>query len=400
MSFLTLKRYKVGTFALGAAFLAVIVGQKLDRAGVTRSVSPLNNDDCFAVPGLEACEDARWVDQESGLAYLACSSREARTLWVPATSHLNATELPTVSTDYIALLDINTRQYKRVRLDGLPPAANGIWVHAIELYRSPSNPNKLTIFVNSHRPPSDRSLAPTQGADSVVEIFDTEVGSDSARYVKTIQHPLVRTPNSIAAVTDRSFYVSNDHRHKVHWSRKFEVLKSNPSDIIYCDASGSGEAQCMVAADNVIYPNGLASGPNGLVYQASTIEGLMRVWQAQPNHTLAAVEEVHINRHFDNVHVAVTPKGVDIYLTALTKLFDFMAAGKDGGRSGPRPAVEVFRVREQSEKKSGGKKYRSERVFGDSGEIVMGSTTAAPYQNKLLLTGLFSKEVMVCTLKQ
>ena len=94
MSFLTLKRYKVGTFALGAAFLAVIVGQKLDRAGVTRSVSPLNNDDCFAVPGapplspafepaekrahievrpdagLEACEDARWVDQESGLAYL------------------------------------------------------------------------------------------------------------------------------------------------------------------------------------------------------------------------------------------------------------------------------------------------------------------------------------------
>lgn len=51
MSFLTLKRYKVGTFALGAAFLAVIVGQKLDRAGVTRTVSPLNNDNCYAVPG-------------------------------------------------------------------------------------------------------------------------------------------------------------------------------------------------------------------------------------------------------------------------------------------------------------------------------------------------------------
>ncbi|TNY23594.1 serum paraoxonase/arylesterase [Rhodotorula diobovata] len=395
MSFLSLKRYKLGTLALGAAFLAVIVNRKVDRAGVYRTVSPLNNDDCFNVPGLEACEDARWVDQESGLAYLACSSQEARMNWVPATLHLNASQLPTVSTDYIALFDINTRKHKRVELQGLPPAANGIWVHAIEVYRSPSSPSNLTLFVNSHRPPADRSLAPTQGADSVVEIFETEVGSNSARWVKTVRHPLVRTPNSVAAVNERQFYVSNDHRHKVHWTRKWEVLKSVPSDIIFCDASGPGDAQCMVAADQVVYPNG--NGPNGLVYQASTIEGLMRVWQAQPNHTLTPVEEVHINRHFDNVHVNAATG--DIFLTALTKLFDFMAAGKDGGRSGIPPAVEVFRVREDK-KKSGGKRYTSERVFGDSGEVVMGSTAAAPYQDKLLLTGLFSPHVVVCTLKQ
>jgi len=176
--------------------------------------------------------------------------------WVPATLHLNASQLPTVSTDYIALFDINTRKHKRVELQGLPPAANGIWVHAIEVYRSPSSPSNLTLFVNSHRPPADRSLAPTQGADSVVEIFETEVGSNSARWVKTVRHPLVRTPNSVAAVNERQFYVSNDHRHKVHWTRKWEVLKSVPSDIIFCDASGPGDAQCMVAADQVVYPNG------------------------------------------------------------------------------------------------------------------------------------------------
>ena len=106
----------------------------------------------------------------------------------------------------------------------------------------------------------------------------------------------------------------------------------------------------------------------------------------------------------------------DIFLTALTKLFDFMAAGKDGGRSGILPAVEVFRVREDKKKRcvegvdpgrgflkdraealtglverSGGKRYTSERVFGDSGEVVMGSTAAAPYQDKLLLTGASSR---------
>lgn len=52
-----------------SAIYALLRG-RLDRAGVTRAVGSLNNDDCFAVPGLEACEDVAWVDQESGTAYL------------------------------------------------------------------------------------------------------------------------------------------------------------------------------------------------------------------------------------------------------------------------------------------------------------------------------------------
>ncbi|TNY18948.1 serum paraoxonase/arylesterase [Rhodotorula diobovata] len=400
MRFLSLKRYTLGTLALGAALLAVIVNRRVDRLGLYRTVTPLNNDDCFVVPGLEACEDARWVDQESGLAYLACSSQEARMHYVPATLHLNASQLPSVSTDYIALFNINTRSHKRLTLHGLPADAHGIWVHGIDLYRSPSSPSKLTLFLNSHRPPADRSLAPTQGADSVVETFETEVGSDSAQWIKTVRHPLLRTPNSVAAVGERQFYVSNDHRYKVHWTRKWELYKPNPSDIVFCDASGEGNGECKVAADQVIYPNGLATGPHGLLYQASTIEGLMRVWQVQEDHMLVPVEEVQINRHFDNVHVNSATG--DIFLTALTKLFDFRAAAKTGGRSGPTPPVEVFRVWEQpgQKKQSKGRRYMSERIFGDPGTTVMGSTAAAPYQDKLLLTGLFSPEVVICKLEQ
>ncbi|BGP40548.1 hypothetical protein JCM10449v2_004510 [Rhodotorula kratochvilovae] len=394
MSFLSLRRYKVASFAIGAALFAALVHRKLECAGVTRTIVPLNNEDCFGVPGLEACEDVRWVDDESGLAYLVCSSRESRVHWVPATLHLNASQLPPTSDDYIALFDLSTRSHKRLALEGLPASTTGIYVHGLALYRSPTNPSHLTLFLNSHRPPADRSLAPTQGADSVIEIFETTLGSDSARWIKTVRHPLVRTPNSVAAVGERQFYFSNDHRYKQHWSRKWETIKSVPSDIIFCDASGS-EPECIIAADQVIYPNGIAKGPGDLLYQASTLEGLMRVWKSEANHTLTSVEEVYINRHFDNVHVAGDG---GIYLTALTKVFDFMDAGKDAGLSGKTPAVEVFRVRETGEKKRG-KRYRSELVFADTGEVVSASTSAAPYQDKLLLTGLYSKEVVVCTLK-
>lgn len=55
---------------IAIAALYALVKPRLDRMGIGRSVSPLNNEDCFAVKGLEACEDAAWVDQESGTAYL------------------------------------------------------------------------------------------------------------------------------------------------------------------------------------------------------------------------------------------------------------------------------------------------------------------------------------------
>jgi hypothetical protein len=33
-------------------------------------------------------------------------------------------------------------------------------------------------------------------------------------------------------------------------------------------------------------PAGIAKGPGNLIYQASTLAGLVRVWEAQPDHTL------------------------------------------------------------------------------------------------------------------
>jgi len=71
------------------------------------------------------------------------------------------------------------------------------------------------------------------------------------------------------------------------------MLKSVPSDIIYCDVS-KGVA-CKVAADGIIYPNGIAKGPDNLLYQGSTLQGLVRVWEAKPDHTLKSIAEVPVS---------------------------------------------------------------------------------------------------------
>lgn len=330
-----------------------------------------------------------------------------------------------MSTDYIAVLDLETNSYKRVKLVGLPAEATGIYVHAIDAVKG--SDGKKTVMINSHRPPKNRALGKTLGANSVIEIFETTGNDYELKHVKTVSHPLIRTPNNLVATGPRTFFVTNDHRHKVHWvstrifgtfalvvhgsrltspvtlqSRAFEMLKSVPSDIIYCDAT-KGTPVCKVAADGLVYPNGIAKGPRNLLYQGSTLQGLVRIWEENTDHTLKALAEVPVSspklgahlretietefargnrqleRPVDNIHV---DEDGSIYATALTKVLDFMAAGKEGGLTGS-PAVEIMRI--TNDTTSG--KYRAEIAFADDGSIVSASTTAAPYRGKLVLTG-------------
>jgi arylesterase/paraoxonase len=139
--------------------------------------------------------------------------------------HLNQSALEATSApDYIALYDFKTHTTSRLALTNTPINFPGVFVHAIEVFESPPTPSEdgskldsglITIFINSHRPiaGSDGS----EGAGSVIEIFETRLGEGELKWVKTIQHDVVRTPNSMAAIGPRQVYFSNDHRRKNHW---------------------------------------------------------------------------------------------------------------------------------------------------------------------------------------
>jgi hypothetical protein len=134
-------------------------------------------------------------------------------------------------------LDLKTLNYRPLKLANLPEALleSGIHVHGLDLFvdleelepaesttaeaESESiSPRKATIFLINHRSPRDNNDLQSAGtADSVIEVFDTIVGSDEATYRRTIQHDLVVTPNNLVAINQNSFYVTNDHRKKKHW---------------------------------------------------------------------------------------------------------------------------------------------------------------------------------------
>lgn len=145
----------------------------------------------------------------------------ARQTWAPAVDHLNATGRSSFPSDQLVLLDLNTHKHNPLQLTNLPSDFPGLFLHAIDVFEHPAS-DKLTIIVNSHRP--QEGAAEGLGARSVIEVFETTSGSKEARWVKTVEDELIRTPNNVVIIGDegekgelKGFYVSNDHRRKVHW---------------------------------------------------------------------------------------------------------------------------------------------------------------------------------------
>ena len=139
--------------------------------------------------------------------------------WTPTLLVLKESALPDKSTDYVAMVDLKSQRHVKLKLAGMPASSRGLYTHGIDAWVDPKDPKSITLFLVSHPPQSAPHQSAVLGADSVVEIFTTTLGSHELNWVKTVRSDLIRTPNSVAAVGPRQFYVTNDHAHKVHWVR-------------------------------------------------------------------------------------------------------------------------------------------------------------------------------------
>ena len=159
------------------------------------------------------------LHQPTGLIYLACSTPSSRVHWTPAVSRLNATGAS--RDDYVAIYDPKSSAVTRLEVAGFS-STRGLSLHGMDVVPSSTNPSDLFIYLVNHRAPLGDALAQDVGADSVIEIFKTTVGGKTLTYLKTIESPVIITPNDIVGSPDGdSFYFTNDHGEKVGFvSRK------------------------------------------------------------------------------------------------------------------------------------------------------------------------------------
>jgi len=152
------------------------------------------------------------LHQPTGVLYLACSTPSSRVAWVPALGRFNATG---ARNDYVATYDPASSQVTRLSLVNFADG-RGLSLHGMDVVPSSSDPSVLFVFLVNHRPPPDERSASLVGADSSIEIFKTTIGSDSMTHVRTVEDPIIHTPNDLVGDPDgKSFFFTNDHGEKV-----------------------------------------------------------------------------------------------------------------------------------------------------------------------------------------
>jgi hypothetical protein len=115
--------------------------------------------------------------------------------------------------------------------------------HGIDIYSPPEDPSSIYIVAVNHLPNPAYYEAPTRPkpsknpqARSRLEMFHHKIGSTEATHLRSVWHPLIRTPNDVYFQTLNEIYVTNDHFYRDGVMRLIEDLaygKTAPTDLIH-----------------------------------------------------------------------------------------------------------------------------------------------------------------------
>lgn len=207
------------------------------------------------------------------------------------------------------------------------------------------------------------------------------LGSGTAKYVRTIAHPLIRTPNDVYAVSAREVFVTNDHHYREGHLRAVEDVWPGAtwSEVVHATVGDDGSVEASAALDKLWNPNGLGHGRTGdEVLLASALGGNM--WLAgigEGGRTLVVRDNIRVDSTVDNPTWYSDPYADEAtgdasgyVLGGLARALELARVGKDPlGREG----VVVWYVT-PSRKESG--TWEKRILWQDDGSRLRNSATA------------------------
>ncbi|KAJ3505044.1 hypothetical protein NLJ89_g7624 [Agrocybe chaxingu] len=374
-------------FAIFGTTWELVVKPRLVPLGYGRVLAPVNNQNCKHVPELAACEKIV-LHQPSGVIYLACSTQSSRVHWTPAVSRLNASGAS--FDDYVATYDPKTSRITRLKIEKFT-SPRGLSLHGMDIIPSSSDPSELFVYLVNHRPPLGDLEAREVGADSAIEIFKTRLGGTTLTHMRTVEDPIIITPNDVIGSCDgKSFYFTNDHGEKVGLLRELDTLGRASTSVGYCHT----EHGCHYAIQHMHANNGIARAPNGLIYVANCVRGGLYVLEPQHDDMLVLRDYVSTDRSLDNL--SVDSKG---NVWAADTLHMISKHFSDPSIPTPSSALR-FTVNRDNNTTTNGKNYLVEKLFEDDGGVASGITSVVydAERNTLYLNGLASPSLTICKL--
>lgn len=260
------------------------------------------------------------------------------------------------------------------------------------MIRDPDTPDAFFIYAVNHLPHPDFEGSPKilPRARSQIEIFHYFQGSDSVEHLRTVRHPLIKTPNDIYAADPKSFYVTNDHYYRGGVSRLLEdvVSAAKWSTLVHVQlhelSSDDPESgiTASVALSGIHNSNGMGHVRNSqgedqdeiLITSASsgTLHRTFRA-DASNSHDLIVVEELAMDSTLDNPSYYADPypevqgDASGYILCGLTRGLEFSEQIK---QADAKDALLVWHVTKTDDG------WAKRVIFEDDGSRIRAATTA------------------------
>jgi hypothetical protein len=313
------KTLALSALAIG---LGVLLARPINRFTTVLGVfrQPANtfveDGDFVRIEDTMLCEDLH-LHKASGLLFTACEdSYESRFSWFPGLGVLHDPLTASKSRGSIHVIDPTTFKSKRLGFEGF---AGPFITHGIDVISDPKDASSVYIFAINHLPHPEYLQHVVDGktydkysgnkAASQIEIFHHKIGSPTARYIRSVSHPLIQTPNDIVARSPSSFYVTNDHHYREGILRQIEdvyyggkwstTIFVQITDLTLQDAVAGFNAS--VALTGLHNNNGLGHGrtPDEIAI-GSAASGDIHLATIKSNHSLEVFETIGFETAVDN----------------------------------------------------------------------------------------------------
>lgn len=343
--------------AIGVLILVAGAGTLwlLARGGAFRDIQPHFAGTCESVP-LEGSGEDIVVDRDRGFAYLSLLDRQALVKGGAAQGT-------------VALLDLNVKPYSAV--DALVSKPEHFRPHGMSLYVDANGQRYLAII--NH--PVNRGSEP-----EAVEFF-VESAPGRFAHTDTVRDPLFNSPNDLAAVAPRQFYLANDKAVGGAVPAALQQAGFGASPLVFFDG-----VQANVVADDIASGGGINVSADGrTLYVSETAGQRLRVFDRDaPGAGITERSRIPLPTSPDNIDV-----GADGNLT-VTGHANTLALVRHFVSGSPAP-TQVLEVRFDT---AGGTTVQE--LYLDDGSHISAGSVGATYRDKLVIGSITAKKVLVC----
>ncbi|KAK0652822.1 hypothetical protein B0T16DRAFT_106001 [Cercophora newfieldiana] len=291
------------------AYAAYVLGPPLHRRltvlGVLRHapLSTLSADEIVVIQDTTHCEDVHYY-APSGTLFAACEDDpKTRFGWFPPLATFDDPELGKRGRGSIHVIDPKTMKSQRLSFENFDTT---FVTHGIDVIPDPEQNDGKAVYIFAINHVPDETLPK---ARSQIEVFHHVIGSPSIRHIRSVWHPLLRTPNDVYASSPTSVYATNDHHYTDGMLRLIEDVYSGAKwtdtvllriDLRITADSAAGVVG-SVALDRMHNNNGLAHGrsPKEILI-ASATGGVLSIGEILPNGNITVVDSIEADSVIDN----------------------------------------------------------------------------------------------------